>query len=148
MVKSQELIHQIGDLVMHSFKFPFVHYTVLNEDRFLDMLEELEISLPEELKQAQEVIANRDKILADAKRDAEETVSQAKLQARTLLSDSEILRQATTEAERIRQDLVAEQQKSQVGAERYADDTLAELEAKVTRALATVQNGRTQLNLS
>lgn len=147
-VRSMDLIHQIADLVVHSFKFPFVHYSVIHEDRMLDLIEELESTLPEEIKQAQEVVAQREKLLAEARKEAEEIVGQARLQARALLAENDLVKAAQAEAERIRQDLAAESARTMAGADRYADDTLAELEAKVSRALATVQNGRQQLNIS
>lgn len=146
--RSMDLIHQIADLVVHSFKFPFVHYSVIHEDRMLDLIEELESTLPEELKQAQEVVAEREKILAEARKEADEILGQAKLQARTLLAENDLVKAAQAEAERLRHDLAAESARTLAGADRYADDTLAELEAKVSRALATVQNGRQQLNIS
>ncbi len=147
-LRSTDLIHQIADLVVHSFKFPFVHYSVLHEDRMLDLIEELESTLPDELKQAQEVVAQREKLMAEARKEAEEIVGQARLQARSLLAENDLVKAAQAEADRIRQDLSAESTRTLAGADRYADDTLAELEAKVSRALATVQNGRQQLNIS
>jgi len=147
-MRSTDLIHQIADLVVHSFKFPFVHYSVIHEDRMLDLIEELETTLPDELKQAQEVVANREKLLAEARKEADEIVGQAKLQVRTLLGENEIVKQAQAEADRIKQDLAAEAATARSGADRYCDEVLADLEAKVSRALATVQNGRQQLNIS
>ncbi len=147
-MRSLDLIHQIADLVVHSFKFPFVHYSVLHEDRMLDLIEELEATLPEEFKQAQEVVAERDKVLAAARQEADELINQARLQARALLADNELFKQAQVEAERVRHDLAVEIAKTQAGADRYAEEVLSDLEAKVSRALATVQNGRQQLNIS
>ncbi|MBM3267860.1 MAG: hypothetical protein FJZ01_09450 [Candidatus Sericytochromatia bacterium] len=147
-MRSLDLIHQIADLVVHSFKFPFVHYSVVHEDRLLDLIEELEATLPEEFKQAQEVVSERERVLGTARQEADEIVNQAKLQARTLLSESEIFKHAQQEADRIRHDLAVEISKTQAGADRYAEEVLSDLEAKVSRALGTVQNGRQQLNIS
>ncbi|MBI6545606.1 MAG: hypothetical protein HY692_02360 [Cyanobacteria bacterium NC_groundwater_1444_Ag_S-0.65um_54_12] len=145
-MKAQELIHQLGEMVIRGFKVPFVHYTVLQEDRILDLLEELELSLPEELLRAQEVIAQREHLFDEARRKADDILQQAKQQARVLVSESEIVKQANSEAERMQQEIAAEVQRQQAGADSYADEILAELEAKVSRALSTVQNGRQSVN--
>jgi vacuolar-type H+-ATPase subunit H len=147
-MRSLDLIHQIAHLVVHSFKIPVMHYSVIPEDPMLDLIEELEATLPQEFKEAAEVAQEREKILAEARKEAEEILNQAKLNARSLLSDNEVYKAAQSEIERMRQDLAAESSKSQSGADRYADEVLSDLEAKIGRALATVQNGRQQLNIS
>ena len=144
-MKSQNLIHQIGDLVINAIKIPFSRFTLLNEDRILDLLEDLETSLPEELKKAEEVLVDRDKLLAEARHQAEEILTQARQQALVLISEHEITRSAQSEVERLRGEIELESAKNLSGADRYADEVLADLEAKIARALATIQNGRQAL---
>lgn len=147
-MRSIDLIHQIANAVVQSFKLPFCHFSVVNEDLLLDLIEELETTLPEALAHAQEVLAQQGRLIAEARQEAEDIINNAKLQARSLVNESEVLKHALAEAERLRQDAAAEVLRTQSGADRYAEEVLSELESKVARALATVQNGRQQLSLS
>ncbi len=147
-MKAQNLIHSMGEAIINAIKIPFSHYTVINEDRILDLIEELEASLPEELERAEALVGQRDQILAEARQKADDILAQARVQAQAMISQEEITKAAVGEAERVRQDFEIEQQRQQAGAERYADEVLAELESKLSRAMATVQNGRQSLNVN
>lgn len=112
----------------------------------LDLVEELRNLLPVELQQAQELVAQRDQILADAQRQGELMLNDAKRQANTLISEHAITQEAMAEADRIRKQLEHDTLQQQLGADRYAEDLLVELETKIARALNIIQNGRTMLN--
>ncbi|MBU6428139.1 MAG: ATP synthase F0 subunit B [Cyanobacteria bacterium REEB65] len=144
-MKAHNLVHVVGETVINAIKIPFSRLSLINEDRLLDLIEELEGALPAELQRAEELLAERDKVLAEARRQADEIVGQARSQAQHLVAESSVLKAAMAEAERIRQELDLEQQRQQAGADRYADEVLADLESKLSRALSTVQNGRQSL---
>lgn len=127
-------------------RVPFTSRALVDEDRLLDLIEELRNLIPPELQQAQDLVAQRDQMLADAKRQAELLVSEARHQAQSLTADHVITREALMEAERVRKQLEQETLSQQAGADRYAEELLGELEAKVARALTIIQNGRTMLN--
>lgn len=127
-------------------RVPFTSLALVDEDRLLDVIEELRALIPGELQQAQDLVAQRDQILADAQRQAEFAISDARRQAMALTSEHAIARTAAEEAERIRKQLEQDTLSQQLGADRYAEELLTELEAKITRALGIIQNGRTMLN--
>lgn len=114
----------------------------------LDLLEELRRNLPQELSAAQAVLTQRDELLAEAQRQAEQILADARMAAHQMVRESELVKAAEAEADRVRSDLARDIQSQQSGADRYADEVLAELESKIARALSTIQNGRTQLNAS
>ena len=147
-MKAQNLIHSLGETLINAIKIPFSHYSLINEDRVLDLVEELEASLPKELEEAEKILAERDRILVDARRQAEEIVAAARAQAHVMVTEDEITKAALSEVERIRQEHEIEHQRQQANAERYADDVLSDLESKLSRALSTVQNGRQALPVS
>jgi vacuolar-type H+-ATPase subunit H len=145
-MKSYQLLHMMGDLIIHAPKIPFTQFAIFNENKLLDLLEECEGSLPEELRKANEVMEQQVRILEVARKEADEILERARAQAKALVADHEIVSAAHQEAEKVRQDASAELQRNQAMADRYADDTLAELEGRIARALTTVQNGRGQLS--
>lgn len=112
----------------------------------LDLLEALRTALPKEIEEAQKLVGQRDELLREAHSKAETMLEETRRQAAQLVSASELVRSTQEEAQRVRDDLARDIQSQQAGADRYADEVLAELEAKIARALVTIQNGRGQLH--
>ncbi len=127
-------------------RIPFSSRALVDEDRLLDLMEELRSLLPQELQQAQELVAQRDQMLADAQRQADLMVSEARRQAQAMTAEHSVLREAMAEADKVRKQLEQDTLNQQVGADRYAEELLTDLEAKIARALTIIQNGRTMLN--
>ena len=67
---------------------------VINRDEALDLLDEIRAKLPLEVKKAQELIRARDEYVAAAKKEVEKMMRQAELDAKTIVSESEIMQQA------------------------------------------------------
>ena len=65
--------------------------SMVDRDELLDLLDELRAQLPVEIKRAQELLSARDKFVEDAKRDVDRMMRQAELDAKTKVSDSEVL---------------------------------------------------------
>ena len=65
--------------------------SMVDRDEVLDLLDELRNQLPVELKRAQELLAAREKFVDEAKRDVERMMRQADLEAKSKVSDSEVL---------------------------------------------------------
>lgn len=127
-------------------RIPFSSRALVDEDRLLDLVEELRNLMPPEIQQAQELVAQRDQILADAKREADLLVTDARRQAHALTAEHSITQEALAEAEKVRKQLEQDAATQQAGADRYAEELLVDLEAKIARALTIIQNGRTMLN--
>lgn len=140
------MLFNLEELVIKSIKVPFSSRAILDEERLLDLLEELRTALPKEIEEAQAVMAQRDELLNEAQRRAEAILQDARETASRMVDENEVISAANAEAEKVRADLAREMQVQQAGADRYADEVLAELEAKIARALSTIQNGRSQLN--
>lgn len=74
--------------------------SMVDRDEMLDLLDELRAQLPVEIKRAQELLAAREKFVDDAKRDVDRMMRQAELEAKTKVSDSEVLYAAKEKARR------------------------------------------------
>ena len=116
--------------------------SMVDRDEVLDLLDELRNQLPVELKRAQELLAAREKFVDEAKRDVERMMRQAELDAKTKVSDSEVLYAAKEKARQ----MVARaedrcRQLYQVTNE-YAEDALARTEEAVQLGLDEVKQQR------
>ena len=116
--------------------------SMVDRDEMLDLLDELRAQLPVEIKRAQELLAAREKFVDDAKRDVDRMMRQAELDAKTKVSDSEVLYAAK---EKARQIIARAEDRSrqlcQVANE-YAEDALARTEEAGQAALDEVKQSR------
>lgn len=100
--KIEQLIEDIFDFVENSkTSFANPNKVTLHRDELYDMLDELRIRTPEEIKKYQKIISNRDKILTDAKNNADLIIEQANARAAALIDESEMVHQANAKAQEI-----------------------------------------------
>ena len=100
--KIEQLIDDIFEFVENS-KSPITNQNkvVLHKDELYDMLDELKLRTPEEIKKYQKIIANRDSIIADAQNNANSIIEQAKNHAAAIVDESVMVHQANDRAEEI-----------------------------------------------
>jgi F0F1-type ATP synthase membrane subunit b/b' len=102
-------------------------------------------TIPEEIKQARWIVKERQEMLAEAKREAERIVKEAREEQTELISSEEVVKQAERQAEEIVEDARAREREIRLGAEDYADDILNTLEVNLEKFIAAVQRGRDRL---
>ena len=96
---------------------------MINADEFLDILDKARARLPEELREAADVLQQRDEIIAESQRRAEQIITTARRQAEQMLHESELLKAVQAEVERIRKQVVEVEQmrrEALAEAERFA----------------------------
>ena len=114
--------------------------SIVERDEMLDLLDELRAAMPVEVKRAQELLAARDKFVEDAKRDVERMMRQAELEAKTKVSDSEVLYAAKEKACQIIARAEDRSRQLYQVANEYAEDALARTEEAVQAALDEVSS--------
>ena len=118
--------------------------SIVDRDEMLDLLDELRAALPVEIKRAQELLAAREKFVDDAKRDVDRMMRQAELEAKTKVSDSEVLYAAKEKARQIVARAEERSRQLYQVANEYAEDALARTEEAVQAALDEVKQSRVQ----
>ena len=116
--------------------------SIVERDEMLDLLDELRAQLPVELKRAQDLLAAREKFVDDAKRDEERMMRQAELEAKTKVSDSEVLYAAKEKARQIVAKAEERSRQLYQVANEYAEDVMARTEEAVQAALDEVKQSR------
>src|ERR671920_465981 len=86
-----------------------------------------------------------DQMRAEAKREAERIIREAREEQIRLIGEEEIVKQAERQADEIIEDARAREREIRLGAEDYADDILNTLEVNLTKFIAAVQRGRDRL---
>lgn len=107
-MKVDELLEDLSDLLEDSKELPVVNKVMVDKTQINNILDEIRANLPTETRQAKRVVAERNKIIEDARKQAETLISAANSQRAGMLEDSEIVKQARIEAKRIIDEAQAE----------------------------------------
>ncbi len=135
------LVDRLEELFNESRPIWLTHSVIVDEDRMLDLIDQMRVAVPEEIKNAQQIITQRDRILAQAKEEANRTVALAREKAEKRLEDNEMIQSAKVRADQIIDQAHKEASISQQEADKYILDTLAKLETQMERLLSQVRNG-------
>ncbi len=135
------LIDRLEEILNESRPFPFTHNVIVDEDRMLDLIDQMRVAIPEEVKKSQSMLAQRDRILAQAQEEANRTLAIAREKSEQLVERDAIVQAAKAEAEQIKQRALADIEGTRQEADEYVVDTLTRLEMELDRALTQVRNG-------
>jgi len=135
------LVDRLEELFNQSRPIWLTHSVIVDEDRMLDIIDQMRVAIPEEIKKAQSIITQRDRILAQAKEEANRTISLAREKAEKSLTDNEMIQSAKIKADQIIEQAHKEAAESQREADKYILDTLTNLEIHIDRMLSQVRNG-------
>lgn len=135
------LVDRLEELFNQSRPIWLTHSVIVDEDRMLDIIDQMRVAIPEEIKKAQSIITQRDRILAQAKEEANRTISLAREKAEKSLTDNEMIQSAKIKADQIIEKAHKEAAESQREADKYILDTLTNLEIHIDRLLSQVRNG-------
>ena len=135
------LVDRLEELFNNSKPIPLSHSVVVDENSFMDIIDQMRISIPEEIKKAQQIISQKDRILAQAQEEANRTVSIAREKSERMVEKSDIYQSAQTRAEDITPQAQLDAEQAQHDADRYVADTLVGLERELKRVLSQVENG-------
>jgi len=140
------LVDRLEELFNESRPIPLTHSVILDEDRILEIIDQMRISIPEEVKKAQQVLAQRDRVMAQAQEEATRTLSLAKRQTEETISKDSMVQAAQTRAEQILEQARAEVEVMRRDADEYVIESLTALEEELTRLLGQARNGIAKLN--
>jgi cell division septum initiation protein DivIVA len=139
------LVDRLEELFNESRPIPLTHSVVVDEDRMLEIIDQMRISIPEEVKKSQQVIAQRDRVLAQAQEEANRTISLAKQKGDEFVDRDAIVQAAQARAEQILEQARADVETVRSDADEYVIESLAALEAELNRLLAQARNGIAKL---
>jgi cell division septum initiation protein DivIVA len=135
------LVDRLEELFNKSRPIWLTHSVIVDEDRMLDLIDQMRVAIPEEIKKAQQIITQRDRILAQAKEEANHTIALAREKADKSLEDNEIILAAKNRAEEIISEAHEEAAVTKREADKYVLETLTGLEIQMDRLLNQVRNG-------
>ena len=150
----EELITALYDMIQDAKAVPLSSdKCILERDKALDMLDDLSAQLPAELKQARTIVASREELVSQARREAENIIRNARAEAEKLV-EKEVIYQQTFQKcqemakanveeceERIRQ-TEAKMEQIKAASFGYVDNSLRQTEETILKALTEVRDTR------
>ena len=137
----QRLFDEFEAVINKSFRIPFTSNIILNEDELYDLLDQMRISIPQEIKEAKRTEAERQRILAQAKDEAGRLSDIAKEKMITAIDSHEIADLARRRADEIVSSAESNANQLKTDADQYVADHLSDLEEHLLKLLSTVRNG-------
>ena len=141
-MRINEILDQMEKVLLDSSRFPLTNKRIVEEDEMLQLIDELHDSLPAALMEAERIIAERQKIMAEAQTAAQDIVDQAKSYVTKLTEEHMITRHAQEQADEMigsaRQTAAALRN----DATQYANDVFQYLEGQLEKTIDVVRQGR------
>ncbi len=135
------LVDRLEELLNESRPVWFTHSVLVDEDRMLDLIDQMRVSIPDEIKKAQQILAQKDRILAQAQEEANRTIQLAREKGEQMVQNDAIVTQAQQEAQHIRLEAEATAEQTRREADEYILQTLTNMEMEMDRLLTQVRNG-------
>jgi cell division septum initiation protein DivIVA len=135
------LVDRLEELFNNSRGLWFTHQVIVDEDRMLDLIDQMRVSIPDEVKKAQQVLAQRDRVMAQAQEEGNRTIQLAREKGDQLVERDVIVQAANARADQIISKARKEAEAVRREADQYVFDTLSRLYRELDRIMNQVHNG-------
>ncbi len=136
-----QLIDRLEELFNESKAIPLTRNVMVDEDRMLDIIDQMRIAIPEEVKKAQQLLGQRDRVLAQAQEEANRTLELARQKADPLMSKDMLMQETQRRADQLLAQARAEAENTRADADDYVLQSLTQLQEELERITNQVNNG-------
>lgn len=145
----EDLLYELDEMVDKSWSLPLSGgRTVMDAERIRQIVDEIRSNLPQEVRQARAIVADRSQIIGDAKREAETIVRVAEERAKAMINQDEIVRQAQAKANDLVTQAQAKSREMRKAANEYVDDLMKRTDEALTENLAELRKTRQNIKAS
>lgn len=139
------ILENIEDILEKSKGVPFSSKVLIDKEEILEQISELRLKLPEELKQAKWIKEERQRILVEAQKEADDIVKEAENRIISMIDEHEITKKAYEKKAEIIETANEMSREISKGTKDYADNVLNGIEVALQEALKIIQNNRNEL---
>jgi cell division septum initiation protein DivIVA len=122
-------------------KLPLTNNVVLDQATVLELIDQLRVSVPDEVRQARRITEESGRITERARHEGDAIVARAQEQAAKMLEERELVRAAEQRAAELLDQAQAEAREVRRGADEYAAGVLIRLEGECIKALTSIKRG-------
>ena len=141
MMDIQQLVDRLEEVIDNSKPLPMSAYRLVEEDSLYGLIDQMRVAIPEAIKRANRVEAEKDRVLAQANEEAERIRELARQEASELVKRDAIMASAQQRSDNILERSRRDADALRSDADLYVIDVLTKLEEDLLRSLAVVRNG-------
>ena len=140
-----ELLAELEETIEKGIEIPIIKKSFLDKEKLLDIINDISLSIPEEIRNAKTITADRERILADAQNQADMKIKEAEHRAISMIDEHEITRKANETAEEIIEKAKKESKEIRLASLKYADDMLSRVERDINEISNRIIASRNEL---
>ncbi|MDW7670842.1 MAG: ATPase [Bacillota bacterium] len=140
-----QLLEELEDLIESGSTIPFFSKVMVDQAELLEIIKEIRIHLPDEMKQALWIKEERQRILSEAQQEGEQIIQEAKNHAEVLVDQDEIVQMARQKAEEIILQAQHGARDMRISARDYTDELLEQTGETLKEILLTIEENRNEL---
>lgn len=148
-MRVDELINELQDLIADAKAIPLTGGKVMVEaEKIYDILDEIQDTLPAEVRQAKNIVADRGQIIAEAKKESEDIIRAAEERKKVMIDQSEIMRAAKAEATELLNEVKAKAAEMRKAANEYVENIMKKTDDAITAQLTELRKTRQNLRIT
>ena len=142
---TRKLLEELENVIMNANDVPFTNKKMVDKDEVARLIDAINQSLPNELESARRIVADKERILLDAEKKADDTISQAKDYIARITEESELVKQAQERANEVVTAANQSAEELRNSSVTYATDVLKYVETNMENMLDTLKKNRQSL---
>ena len=134
-----KLLEELEQVVDEGRSSPFSNKVQVDKDEIFEIIDEIKMKLPNEIKQSKWVIEERNKILVDAQKEADEMLKEAEVRLGKLVEEHAVTKKAYEQAAEVMDATKKSAKEMRLGAIEYADDVMGVAEQRLREMQDTIE---------
>lgn len=148
-MRVEELLTEIQDMMNEAKPMPLTGGKALIEtEKVLDIIDEINDTLPSEVRQAKNIVSDRSQIIAEAKKEAEEIIRAAEERKKQLIDQNEIVKEAKAKAAEIFANTKAKNDEMKKAAADFVEDIMKKTDDAINAQLTELRKTRQQMKMT
>lgn len=135
------LVDRLEELFNESRPVPVIRKVIVDEEKMLSIIDQMRVSIPEEIKKAQQLLTQRDRLLAQSQEEANRTLQLAREKADQLVSKDAIIQGAQSRATQLIEQARIDNDVARKEVDLYVINSLYALENELGHLINQVRNG-------
>jgi cell division septum initiation protein DivIVA len=143
-----DLLEEFESIIEGSGRIPMTGKVVIHEEILYNYLDKFRAYLPQSIRDAEYLLREKERILAEATREGEGIIENARLKSQRITGESEIVKQAIVQGEKIIENAKLEARGLITGAYGYSEDVMSSLQKELEEALKIIRTGREAIRVN
>ena len=139
------LLDQLEEVLGGGSHLPLTSRTLVDEQEILDILDQIRVAIPDEIKAARRLTQDRDQVLADARAEADRLVKEADAHVAARVADHHLVRTAEARAAEIEERALEEADRMRRETDAYVYRVMQKLRDQIHQVSSTVERGLQEL---